>query len=224
MTLKTRCGRALVAALALCLTPALIDTTDAQTTKGKGDGKKPTTTSKPKGGGKPAPEILDLDWFRVKPNKAWTTMPLSSAMRKASFSLPSPKKDGPTGELTLFYFGKGQGGSAEMNIQRWKGMFAKPADVSQEDFAKRKDRVIDGLKVTLLEVKGSYLGASFQREKTPKHNHMMFAAVVETGGGNYYFRALGPAETLEHWKKYWYEMMTGLKAGKGKKKATTRRR
>ena len=190
----------------------------AQTKPGSRPGKKGgTTRTQPKVEEKPAPEVVDLGDFHLRPPRRWKSRP-GTAMRRAYLVMPAPEKaqDPTPGEFIIFFFGPRQGGSAEANLQRWKGMFARPAEMKEEDFARRKDLVLDGMKVTVLELQGTYLGASFARQAKPKQDHRMIAAVVETKGGNYYIRTLGPRATIDHWRKPIFEMIGNMKAGPAK--------
>ena len=64
-------------------------------------------------------------------------------MRKASYEVPRAKGDSEDGELAVFYFGPGQGGGIDANVERWIKQFSgvKPEDV------KRADRKANGLVV-----------------------------------------------------------------------------
>src|SRR3954469_19341734 len=51
-------------------------------------------------------------------------VPPKSPMRKASFEVPHAKEDKEDGELAVFYFGPGQGGSIDANVDRWVKQFS----------------------------------------------------------------------------------------------------
>src|SRR5437870_13535974 len=57
-------------------------------------------------------EPLHITW--VDP-PAFKRVPPSNPMRKASFIVPRAPGDSEDGELTVFYFGPGQGGSIDAN-------------------------------------------------------------------------------------------------------------
>ena len=71
-----------------------------------------------------------------------------SAMRKASYEVPRAKGDSDDGELAVFYFGPGQGGGIEANVDRWVKQFSNvsPADV------KRADREANGLRQHTVDI------------------------------------------------------------------------
>src|SRR4051794_6296640 len=53
-----------------------------------------------------------VEWQRVAP---------TSAMRKATYKIAHQPKDSEDAEVAVFYFGSGEGGGTEANIQRWIG-------------------------------------------------------------------------------------------------------
>ena len=69
-------------------------------------------------------------------------------MRKASYDVPKVSGDAEDGELAVFYFGPGQGGSIDANVDRWVKQFSgvDPGDV------KRADREANGLRQHTVEV------------------------------------------------------------------------
>ena len=152
---------------------------------------------------------MDFETFRLKPDKSWKMRPVSSSMRKAHFILPSPDEGVAEAELIVYHFGTGQGGRAEDNITRWKKQFKRSPEMSPDELSERKSLMVNGLKVTVLEVRGTFLGASF-RPTEPKPNYMMLAAVIETDGGFHYLKTTGPEKTVTHWKERWYEMVAAI--------------
>src|SRR2546422_6210094 len=66
-------------------------------------------------------------------------------MRAATYRVPAVAGDKEDGECAVFYFGPGQGGGVNENIQRWVGQFqteAKP---------QIKKQTINGLAVTTID-------------------------------------------------------------------------
>src|SRR2546425_12447472 len=54
----------------------------------------------------------------------WDRVPAPSDARAAQYRIPRAAGDAEAGELVLFFFGRGKGGSAEDNLARWYGQFA----------------------------------------------------------------------------------------------------
>ena len=127
----------------------------------------------------------------------WKPVATSSSMRVAQFAVPHAAGDTENGELVLYYFG-GSGGSVEANIERWVGQMQQPDGKASSSVAKRETRTVNGLKVTLVDVGGTYV-AEMMPGSTQRHNSPNFrlrAAVIETANGPYFIKLTGPAKTI----------------------------
>lgn len=130
----------------------------------------------------------------------WQPRSPSSNMRVAEFILPGRDATTSGAELVVYYFG-GTGGSVDANIQRWLGQMQQPDGRTTGDVARREARTINGLKVSLLDVSGTYV-AEIRPGATEKHNSPGFrmrTAVIETPRGPYFLKLVGPAATVEAW-------------------------
>lgn len=128
---------------------------------------------------------------------AWTRVPAPSDMRAAQFTIPA-EGGGDAGELVLFFFGAGQGGGVEQNLQRWYGQFQQPDGKPSSEAAVVTIRTINGLKVTAVDLSGTYSGMSARggAPAAAKPDYRMLAAVVEGEGGPWFFRATGPSKLM----------------------------
>ena len=72
----------------------------------------------------------------------WTKEKPSSPLRRGQYRIPGP---GGPAECTVFYFGPGQGGDAESNIERWISQFRR-ADGSPASNAAKKRQITVGAK------------------------------------------------------------------------------
>lgn len=129
---------------------------------------------------------------------AWHTRPAASSMRVAEFVIPRTAGDPEDAELIVYYFGAQGGGGAQANIDRWVGQMQRPGGASAKDDARTESRTINGLKLTSVDVSGTYVaevrpGAS---ERFNKPDFRLLAAVVETAKGPYYIKLTGPARTV----------------------------
>jgi hypothetical protein len=133
--------------------------------------------------------------FHLSVPQGWTETPPKTNMRKAQYNIGG--EAGPA-ELAVFYFGPDQGGSVEANISRWIGQFKQPESSSTQDHAVRREKQIDGLKVTLLDVKGHFVASMMpgQPAKFDEPDYEMLGAIVETAGGPYFFKMVGPEATV----------------------------
>ena len=79
----------------------------------------------------------------------WQTQP-ERAMRLATYKIPRAKGDAADAECAVFYFGPGQGGGVEANIERWVGEFENATPPRQSDAE------VGGFKLSRVEVSGTY--------------------------------------------------------------------
>jgi hypothetical protein len=122
-------------------------------------------------------------------------------MRVAQYKLPRAQGDSDDAQLVLYYFGAGQGGSVEANLDRWMNQMIQPDGSSSKAKAKTETMTVKGLKVTLLDVTGTY-NAEMSPGSGTRHNstgYRMRAAVVETPKGPYFAKLVGPENTIARW-------------------------
>jgi len=123
--------------------------------------------------------------------KRWTEQG-PRPMRAATYGIPASEGDAEGGECGVFYFGGGQGGNVDMNIDRWIGQF----EVTGTPGRSSKD--VKGLKVTLVEIAGAYLAPSgpMMESQGKKDNYRLLGAIVEGPQGSVFFKLTGPAKTI----------------------------
>src|SRR5687767_5541094 len=142
----------------------------------------------------------------------WKPVVTSSSMRVAQFALPRAAGDPADAELVVYYFG-GSGGTVEANIERWLGQMRQPDGKPSSAVAKREVRTINGLKVTLVDVSGTYVAemtpGSAQRHNSP--NFRLRAAVIETANGPYFIKLTGPSRTVTAAEKAFEQFLGSLK-------------
>ena len=142
----------------------------------------------------------------------WKTVPTSSSMRVAQYALPRAAGDMQDAELVVYYFG-GSGGTVEANIERWVGQMQQPDGRPSSAVAKRQSRTINGLKVTLVDVPGTYV-AEMTPGASERHNNPNFrlrAAVIETTNGPYFIKLTGPAKTVAASEKQFEAFLGSVK-------------
>ena len=126
--------------------------------------------------------------------REWSRVPAASEMRAAQYRIPRASGDAEDGELVLFYFGEGKGGSSEDNLRRWYGQFTEPDGRSPRDVATVTSRTVHGLRVTALDLPGTYVGGP--SGSAPRAAFRLLAAVVEGKSGPWFFKAVGPSATM----------------------------
>lgn len=151
-----------------------------------------------------APAASHLKW---PDPPGWTRVSTPSPMRLATYKLP--RADGVTedAEMTVFFFGGGQGGTVEANFDRWLGQFNVDKTAAQ-----RSERSAGGMAIHLLEIpKGTFTNAMRPGEASvSKEGFGLIGAVVETPGGPYFFKITGPAKTLAAQRGAFIALLDGV--------------
>ena len=137
---------------------------------------------------------------------AWKSQP-QRPMRAATYAVPAAAGDKEDGEVAVFYFGAGQGGGVEANIQRWVSQFetsAKPQTAK---------KTINGLPVTTIDLPGTYLASAgpMSPTKTSKPSYRLLGAIVEGPQGAVFFKFTGPAKTVAAGQAAFDKMLGGIR-------------
>ena len=126
----------------------------------------------------------------------WIEEERTSSMRIAQYRLPKTETDTEDASLVLYYFG-GQGGSATANVERWISQMKQ----AEGNSAKQESLEVNGLKVTTVDVAGTYVAETAPGSGTFHNNpgYRLRAAVVETPNGPYFVKLVGPEKTVARW-------------------------
>jgi hypothetical protein len=117
-------------------------------------------------------------------------------LRAATYSIPLTSGDQGIAECVVNYFGPGQGGSVEANVERWTGQIlggnGKPAA------AKVSARAVRGVKITVVDSSGTYtgMGGPLAAGSKPAPGYRLLGAIAEGPGGQVFFKLTGPAKTI----------------------------
>jgi len=131
-------------------------------------------------------------------------------MRRAQYRVPGPAGDA---ECVVFYFGPGQGGDASSNARRWASQF-RPSDGRDSAAAlKTSEFQVGDLKVTTVDVEGTYLGGMGGAATGGKPDHRLVGAIVAGPDANWFFKLTGPAKTVAAQKGAFEGMIRSLKKG-----------
>lgn len=139
-----------------------------------------------------AQSVAGLQWT---PPPGWKSE-APRPMRAATYTVSPTAGDTANAECVVYFFGSGQGGSVEANLERWKGQLVgpdgKPAD------AKIAKRTVHGLPVTTIDASGDYtgMGGPMAASKSTQNNYRLLGAIVEGPGGNVFLKFTGPAKTI----------------------------
>ena len=133
----------------------------------------------------------------------WVEEERTSSMRIAQYRLPKATGDAEDASLVLYYFGQGQGGSTAANVERWIGQIQQADGSSTKDKSKEDSLEAHGLKVTAVDVSGTYVGETAPGSGAfhNKPGYRLRAAVVETPKGSYFVKLVGPEKTVAQWNE-----------------------
>ena len=139
--------------------------------------------------------------LRYKVPEGWTAEKPASEMRVAQYKLPKAASDSEDALLVVYYFGQGQGGSAQANIDRWINQIQQPDGRPSKERAKTETMTVNGLQVSTVDVAGNYAGG-MSPDSAPANNKAIYrlrAAVIDTPKGSYFVKLTGPEKTVSHW-------------------------
>ena len=117
-------------------------------------------------------------------------------MRAATYTIAATAGDKGVAECGVYFFGQGQGGSVQDNLDRWKGQVqgsdGKPAP------AQVARRTVRGLPITTIDSSGAYTGMGGPMAASrPVAGYRLLGAIVEGPAGNIFIKFAGPARTVD---------------------------
>ncbi len=136
--------------------------------------------------------------------KAWK-VEAERPMRAATYKIAAQKGDADDAECAVFYFGRGQGGTVEQNVQRWAAQFeGGKAPTTKKEKA-------GALDVTTLELEGTYTGGGGPMgAKVTKPGYRLLGAIVDGPEGAIFFKLTGPSKTVQAARADFLKMAKGI--------------
>ncbi len=138
-----------------------------------------------------SPTQFKVSEFTFTRPAQWQWVETHSTMRKAQLRVPG---DNGGGEVVFYYFGEGQGGNTQANVDRWLGQFQEGRNKIN---AKVESKVIGKTKVTYVQGEGTYLSGMPGGPTTPMKNYALLGAVMESADGNVFVRFTGPSALVK---------------------------
>ena len=141
----------------------------------------------------------------------WQVQP-PRMMRVATYLVPTAEGDDEPGECAVFFFGQGQGGSVELNLQRWQDQFE--TESGGPPTPAQRQSSINGIPVTTVSLAGTYLasmGPMFQSGAEKKPGYKMLGAIVEAPEGNVFLKLTGPEKTVLGAEGEFQDLMNSLR-------------
>jgi hypothetical protein len=128
----------------------------------------------------------------------WKAVESSSPMRAGTLQVAVEGVEKPL-EAVFYYFGAGQGGDVDANVNRWYSQFEGEPEKSREEL-KAGDKT-----VTIVKAYGTYLDGPPFGAKTPKAGYALLGAIVPAAEANVFIKLTGPKDAvtklLENFKK-----------------------
>jgi hypothetical protein len=140
-----------------------------------------------------AQSVAGVKWT---PPSGWKAEEGERPMRAATYIVAPTSGDTANAECVVYFFGAGQGGSIDANVERWKGQIVGPDGKPAE--AKTGKRTVHELPVTTIDSSGDYtgMGGPMAASKSTHANYRLLGAIVEGPGGNVFLKFTGPAKTI----------------------------
>ena len=129
--------------------------------------------------------------FHFTRPSGWKQVEPSSPMRKAQLQVPG-KDGGKPADVTFFFFGTGQGGDVQANVQRWLGQVNGGADTQ-----KVEPQEFNGVKVTLVSTEGTLKASPMGGVPEDAPNSALLGAILEHEDGAVFIKMTGPAELVK---------------------------
>src|SRR3954453_22999350 len=139
-----------------------------------------------------AESAAGVQWTAPAGWKAEAALP----MRAATYTIAPAAGDHDPAECGIYFFGTGQGGSIEANLERWKTQFTDPNGRTTP--AKIDKGQLHGLRVTRIDTSGSYsgMGGPMAAKAQSVPGYHLLGAIVEAPGGNVFVKFTGPMKTI----------------------------
>jgi hypothetical protein len=139
-----------------------------------------------------AESVAGLNWTAPAGWKTGEARP----MRAATYTISPASGDTASAECVVYFFGSGQGGSVQANLDRWKGQLVTQDGKAAD--AKIAKRTIHGMSVTTIDSSGDYtgMGGPMAASKSVQNNYRLLGAILEGPGGNVFVKFTGPAKTV----------------------------
>jgi hypothetical protein len=135
-------------------------------------------------------------------------------MRAATYTIDPAPGDKASAECGVYFFGTGQGGTIEANLERWKGQFKGPDGKVAP--AKIANRTVNGLAVTAIATAGEYsgMGGPMAASSPAVPAYRLLGAIVTGPGGNVFIKFTGPEKTIAANQQKFEQMLASFQPEK----------
>jgi hypothetical protein len=130
--------------------------------------------------------------FSFQKPASFKLKPQGGGMRAAELEYTGTA--GKPAEAIFYFFGQGQGGGTQANVDRWLGSFQEGKDKINSRVEKKKAGAGE---VTYVEAEGTYMSGMPGGPKTPQPGTKLLGAILESPNGNVFVRMTGPIATVK---------------------------
>lgn len=115
-------------------------------------------------------------------------------------------------ECAVFFFGAGQGGDVQSNIDRWIGQFDQPDGSDSKSKARTEHRHFGDFHVNVIDLTGTYKsGGMGGQPVVPKPGYRLLGAIVEAPEGPLFFKLTGPEAAVAEIQPHFDQLLASLK-------------
>jgi len=133
-------------------------------------------------------------------------------MRVATYHTSVAEGDGDPGEIAVFYFGPGEGGTVEANVDRWFQQFDQDDGRPTSEVAERETMDVNGTRVTLVRASGTYNAAAgpMAPRADLRPGYRLMGAIAEGPEGAVFFKFTGPENTVQQEEPRFMSMVESI--------------
>ncbi len=138
-------------------------------------------------------ESITVSEFSFQYGSPWARQQVVSTMRAGQFTYDHEDEALKDVDLVIYFFGAGQGGGTQANIDRWIGQFEGSPETKIEE------KELGEKKVTFLTAKGTYketMGGPFSGNSVSQADYTMLAAILPSPQGDVFLKLTGPNDSV----------------------------
>ena len=145
------------------------------------------------------------------PPASWVVEPPANPMRRGQYRVPGPGGDA---ECAVFYFGPGQGGDPQSNVERWASQFVTADGQPGTAAMRTREFAVEAAKILVVETEGTFMAGSMMgMPSQPRPDQALLGAVVEGPDAYWFFKLTGPKATVEAAREPFDAMLRSVHRG-----------
>jgi len=154
---------------------------------------------------------VTMPGMSYKAPTGWIREDPTSDHRLIQYRLPGENKEFGDARIVVYYFGNTGTGEVDANIERWASQFRQPDGRPSIEVAQVEHHEAGGLVVHTIQVDGTYTARTATGEHLNRPDRSLHASVLYTDVGPYYFKVVGPTETVRHWDASYDALLASFK-------------